>query len=399
MKKYQNLLKKIFSLVIILLIIFSPSVKANDSVALDKINIKFFYSDTCRHCHEEREFLKKLETKYEGKILIYDYEISSEGVDELLFSTRESLGLSKSLAVPFTYIEGTYFIGYNSAVGRRIENTVVKLIEEKQPDYFEEEKQKEKPSEEKEKSYKLPIIGDVDVTKVSLAGITLLLGFIDGFNPCALWVLLFIINILIGMKNKKKMLFLGYSFLLTSAIVYFLAMLGISFIVSFAMISKIRITIGLIAVILGLYNIYAYLKTKDETGCEVVDDEKRKSISNRVKKIRNSSSLIGAFLGIVVLAVGVNLIELTCSLGFPTIFAEILAINKVTGTSRILYLLLYVFMYMLDDLVIFTIAVLTYKVTAGTTKYGKIAKLIGGIIMILIGLLLAFKPEWIMLNF
>jgi len=187
------------------------------------------------------------------------------------------------------------------------------------------------------------------------------------------------------------MLFLGYSFLLTSAIVYFLAMLGISFIVSFAMISKIRITIGLIAVILGLYNIYAYLKTKDETGCEVVDDEKRKSISNRVKKIRNSSSLIGAFLGIVVLAVGVNLIELTCSLGFPTIFAEILAINKVTGTSRILYLLLYVFMYMLDDLVIFTIAVLTYKVTAGTTKYGKIAKLIGGIIMILIGLLLAFK--------
>ena len=93
------------------------------------------------------------------------------------------------------------------------------------------------------------------------------------------------------------------------------------------------------------------------------------------------------------------MVELACSAGFPAVFAEVLVANRVTGLSRILYLLLYVFFYMLDDLVVFTIAVSTLSIAGMTTKYNKLIKVIGGIIMIIMGILLIFKYEWVMLNF
>ena len=99
------------------------------------------------------------------------------------------------------------------------------------------------------------------------------------------------------------------------------------------------------------------------------------------------------------LAVSVNLVELACSLGFPAVFSEILALNNITGITRIIYLIIYVLFYMLDDIIVFTIATCTLSISTKSTKYTKYVNLIAGIIMILIGVLLIFKPEWVMLNF
>ena len=104
-------------------------------------------------------------------------------------------------------------------------------------------------------------------------------------------------------------------------------------------------------------------------------------------------------MGISTLAISVNLIELACSLGFPMIFTEMLTINNITGISRILYLLLYIFFYMIDDMVVFTISMITLQATGITNKYNKLCALVSSIIMIIMGLLLIFKPEWLMLNF
>jgi putative Mn2+ efflux pump MntP len=41
----------------------------------------------------------------------------------------------------------------------------------------------------------------------------------------------------------------------------------------------------------------------------------------------------------------------------------------------------------------------TLEVSGVTTKYNKYSHLFGGILMIIIGLLLIFKPQWIMFNF
>ena len=113
----------------------------------------------------------------------------------------------------------------------------------------------------------------------------------------------------------------------------------------------------------------------------------------------NNKNFLLSLIGISLLAISVNLIELACSLGFPLIFTEILAINKVKGIVKILYLLIYIFFYMLDDIFVFTISMVTLEATGITNKYNKLATLISSIIMIIMGLLLIFKPAWLMLNF
>ena len=102
---------------------------------------------------------------------------------------------------------------------------------------------------------------------------------------------------------------------------------------------------------------------------------------------------------IFILAATVNLIELLCSLGLPVVFIEILNYNNVTGIRSTLYLILYILFFLLDDIIIFLIAMKTLKVAAISNKYTKYSHLIGGLIMILIGLLMLLKPAWLMFNF
>ena len=106
-----------------------------------------------------------------------------------------------------------------------------------------------------------------------------------------------------------------------------------------------------------------------------------------------------AILGIIFLAVSVNIIELACSAGLPLMFTEILSLNDLTKFEEIFYILLYMFFFMLDDLIVFIVAVVTSSLTGFSSKYGKISKLIGGIILFLIGILLIFKPAWLMFKF
>ena len=176
-------------------------------------------------------------------------------------------------------------------------------------------------------------------------------------------------------------------------------MLGITFILDLTAVKWLQILIAIVAIVAGILNIKNYIKTKDEAGCHIVDDKKRKSVFNKTKNIVDEKNILLAIIGVVALAVSVNLVELACSLGFPAIFSEILALNNITGAMRIIYLLIYVLFYLIDDLVVFTIAVCTLSISTRSTKYTKYVNLIAGIIMILMGILLIFKPEWVMLNF
>ena len=351
-----------------------------------KVNIYFFHRTSCPHCKKENKFLDEIEAKYKN-INIYRYEVSSSSENSKYLKEVKTLFKEKSNGVPYTVIGDKTFLGYNEYVGDKIEKTI--------QDYLEISKKTEK----EKSTFDLPVVGEVNAKEASIPLIAIVLGLIDGFNPCAMWVLLFLINMFIDMKDKKKMFLLGYTFLFTSALVYFLSMLGISVVLNMATIKWIQRVIALVALVAGILNIRTYIKTRKDTGCHVIDDKKRKKMVKRVLKITKEESLIIALIGVIALAASVNLVELACSLGFPTIFSEILALNNVTGALRIFYLLLYVLFYMIDDLIVFTIAVCTFSITAKSTKYTKYVNLIAGIIMILIGILLIFKPEWIMFNF
>ena len=356
----------------------------NENIEEEKINIYLFHSESCPHCKSEIKYLDELlNGQYKDKINVYKYEVSKNEDNSTLLNSVKTLFDENTPYVPFTVIGKEYIVGFSDATKGEIKYLIDNYLTE----------------ETIEKTFNIPIIGEVTSESASLSLIAVILGFIDGFNPCAMWILLLLINMTIGINNRKKMLSIGLTFILTGGIIYFLSMLGIGFIIDLAMVTTIRNLIALIAIVLGIYNLYTFIKTRKETGCHVVDKKKRKNIINKINDILSKKSFILAIIGTIMLAISVNLVELACSLGFPTIFLELLSLNDIEGLSKILYLIIYIIFYLLDDLVIFLIAVFTLKSKGISTKYNKFVNLIGGILMIIMGLLLIFKPEWIMFNF
>ncbi len=360
------------------------------------VNIYFFYGDGCPHCAREEKTLNLLENKYGKDIKIYRFETwRNEKNRKNMIKAKNEVDAKKSgvseNSVPFTVIGDKYYSGYGEYVATSLEEDI---------NYYLETQSKEVIKEAKEKKMSIPLIGEVSITETSVGVAAIILGIVDGFNPCAMWILLFLINMLFGLKNKKKMFILGFTFLFTSALFYFISMLGINVILGFVRTEVLRIIIGLFAIGVGLYNLYVYFKERnEEDGCHVVDEDKRKKIVSKLKKIKNARNMFFALLGIIALAISVNAVELACSTGFPVIFSEIMVANNVTGVARILYLILYVIFYMLDDMVVFTIAVSTLSIAGMTTKYNKLVKVLGGIIMIIVGILLIFKYNWLTFNF
>ena len=357
----------------------------NVNVDEDKINIYLFYSTYCPHCHEELEYLDKLKYKndYKDKINIFTYEVTEDETNSENLLKVKNMFNDNSLGVPFTVIGDKYILGFGNGTDERIENILNEYLE----------------INGESDIYQLPLLGKLNAKNTSIVLVGVVLGLVDGFNPCAMWILLLLINMSLSTSNRKKMFWIGTTFILMSGVVYFLSMLGMGVIVDLAMVNVIRDIIALVAVILGIVNLYTFIKTRKDTGCHVVKKEKRKGIINRINKILDTKSFLLALIGTIILAVSVNLIELACSLGFPTIFIEILSINGIFGLKKIIYLLIYVIFYLLDDFIVFLIAVFTLKSKGISTKYNKYVNLIGGILMILMGILLIFKPEWIMFNF
>lgn len=353
-------------------------------VEKDKINLYLFKGDGCPHCAEEEKWLEQIKKDYKDYLNVYEYEVwYNEDNANLMDKVKAEFKITAN-GVPFTVIGNDYFFGFSDATAINMENQIKEYAN----------------LDNNANEITLPILGSVNIKDVSIPIVAVILGFIDGFNPCAMWILLFLINMFLGIKNKKKSWILGFTFLFVSAFVYFLSMLGINLVLGISTISYLKIALGIFIIIAGILNLKKYITTrKEENGCSVVNNKKRKKLITKIRKIIDSKSFILALFGIIVLAASVNLIELACSLGFPMIFTEILSLNSITGVMRIVYLLIYIFFYMIDDMIVFAISMITLQATGITNKYNKLCTLVSAIIMIGMGLLLLLKPEWLMLNF
>ena len=405
-------MKKLFGFLCILVLSFffvlPVSAKEND-----KITLYLFYGDGCPHCAQEKEFLSRIEGNYDN-LEIVKYEVWKDKENQKFMNeVATSLGVERS-GVPLTVIGDTYMVGWSEALESRVtralrfygQNEYVDVVEQIKNGTYEKPVEKEDTDFDKEEeksdedaTVKVPLIGKVNLKNVSLTTAAVILGLIDGFNPCAMWVLLFLISMLLGMKNKKRMWAIGLTFLGSSALVYMLIMLSwLNIVVSISTTIWVRNLIALIAIGGGIVNLVNFFKQKD-SGCSVVDAKKRKSVFARIKKFTSEKSLLLALIGAVALAFSVNIIELACSAGLPMLYTQLLAINNVTGFSSFLYVLLYIVFFLMDDLVVFFIAMKTMEVTGFSTKYSKYSHLVGGLLMIAIGVLLIIKPEWLMFQF
>ena len=361
----------------------------------EPITIYLFHGDGCPHCAQEIKFLNELKAEYKDKINIVKYEVFYNSKNQSLHNEVKKYLKSSATGVPFTVVGEKYFSGYSETIGENIKDTIDDYI---QNDNSQNNDNQDNKDVSNENTITIPILGKIDMKKVSIPLVAIILGFLDGFNPCAMWILLFLISMLFNMKNRKRMWILGITFLLTSAFVYFLAMLGLNVVLSFTAVNWVRALIGAVALIGGIININSYINTKDD-GCHIVDDSKRKKYFTKIKKFTSEQNFALALIGVITLAASVNLVELACSAGFPAIFIEILNINDFSNLQDTIYILIYILFFLIDDLVIFFIAMTTLKLTGISTKYNKISHLVGGILMILMGILLILKPEWLMFNF
>ena len=398
---------KYFSIFIVLSFFVCIPVSANSK---KEITIYFFHGDGCPHCAEERKYLDKIVDKYSNiNVVFYEVWYNKENAS-LMMKVKEKLDIDGN-GIPFTMVGSTPTTGFSEVTKDRfdriinyyLDNEYVDVVDQikndKYIDKIEDGFKKEENKTDKDTIISVPLIGKVNLKDFSIPSAAILVGFVDGFNPCAMWVLLFLISMLLTMKDRKRMWILGLSFLFTSAFVYMLIMLfWYKLSINITTSIFIRNIIAIFAIGASIFNIRKFFTSKD-SGCSVTNDKKRKSILEKIKKFTHEKNFILSICGVIGLAISVNIVELACSLGLPLVFTQLLAINNIDGFMAFIYTLIYILFFLIDDIVVFVIAMKTMKVTAISTKYNKYSHLIGGIIMFIIGILLLIKPEWLMFNF
>ncbi len=325
-------MKKTLLAIFLIILLFSGLCLAeeNEPKKEDTVEIYFFYSKTCNHCKTETEFLQELEEKYVDKIKVY-YLVASENQE--LFSQLATQSGASTQWVPATFIPccNWHIIGFDEKIGGEIESKI-----------------REKfgvPVCEEDNYVLVPIIGKVNLKEISLPAFTITLGLLDGFNPCAIWVLMFLLSLLIYSKSRKRILFIGGIFVAASALIYFLFMAAWLNLFMFIGYTEImRTIIALIALAFGAINVKDFFSFKKGFSLTIPDSAKPK-LFKKMRSITQEEMSVGLIVGTILLAVFVNLIELACTLGLPAIYTRILTLQNLPPLTYYLYLALYNIVY------------------------------------------------------
>jgi thiol-disulfide isomerase/thioredoxin len=352
--------------------------KSND-IKGKGVEIHFFYTPNCHHCAKQKQFNLLLLKKYKVKIISHDITNPSER--KLFDLTAKQYDITQqNFGVPLTIVRGKAIIGFKSQ-----ESTGL-LIEES----LQQGDKKQIPLRMKNyETHKIPFIGKVDINNYSLTTLAVLLGLVDGFNPCAMWALVFLIGLVMGLHDNRKLWLLVGTFVFSSGVLYFLFMAAwLNAFLLIGYMHPIVILIGGFAIILGVLQIRDFF-TKDIT-CTLPTEQKQK-VMQRMKLLAQSPLTIATVTGIILLAFVVNLIEFVCSSFIPAIFTQALALHNLPVWQYYFYLLLYTISFMLDDLIIFSSAV--FAISKISIQYTKWCKLIGGFTLLVVGVALLIIPN------
>lgn len=241
----------------------------------------------------------------------------------------------------------------------------------------------------------VPLFGKLRASVLGMPLFTFTIGLLDGFNPCAMWVLLFLLSILVNLKDRWKLLLIAGTFVFVSGAAYFAFMaawLNVFLLIGFA--RSAQIALGLLATFVGVVNVKDFVAFKRGFSLSIPESAKP-GIYARVRQIVTAKYVIVALTGAVVLAVLVNMIELLCTAGFPAMYTEILIFRKFPWWENYLYLGLYIVAYMFDDTIMLIIAVITLSHRKLQEREGRWLKLVSGLVILAMGLTMIFKPEWL----
>ena len=377
------------------------------------VSVYLFWTLTCPHCAKAKAFLEALAAKAPG-IKLHSLELSTDQAHDQAFDAVKKHFKIAPPAVPLIAIGDEVFVGFDTdeTTGAEVRRAIAACRRDACTDVagsiinYEVSQIFTGPEFETEGGVRrpplpetvwLPFIGKVETQSLSLPALTIALGAIDGFNPCAMWVLVFLIGLLVGMKDPVRMWTYGAVFLLTSAVVYFAFMAAwLNVFLLLGSIMLIRMAVGVFAVGAGGYYLWQFLNNPDGT-CPVTSPEERQRVMTRLKATVAERSFLVALAGIVILAAVVNLIELLCSAGIPAVYTQVLAISDLSPAGYSAYLMLYVLVFLIDDIIVFVTAMVTVQATGLAGNYARYSHLIGGLVLSGIGFLLLFRPEWLTL--
>lgn len=384
-----------------LIMVFCLSAAGNPGGGSETVDAVFFYSKTCPHCAKEKPLLQSLEKEYEWLNVSYLDVALPENAQLYIRMAADAGG--EAQAVPALFACGHMIVGYEDE-GHSAEQ-VRRLIlschegESRFGGGGDHEKSDGLPAADfifnasVDTRVNLPFFGVVEGSEMSLPLFTGLLGFIDGFNPCAFFILLFLLSLLIHAKSRSRMLLIGGVFVFFSGLVYFMFMAA--WLNLFLYIGEIRwITVfaGLVALTVAALNIKDFFWFKKGVSLGISDSGKT-SLFRRMRGLTKANGLASLVFGTVVLAVAANSYELLCTAGFPMVYTRVLTLNDLSPIQYYGYIAAYNVAYVTPLFFI----VLAFTATLGSRKLGesegRFLKLLSGVMMLFLGLLLVFSPD------
>ena len=356
------------------------------------VNLYFFWSDRCPHCQEARPFIESLPKLYPW-IKVASHDIYDNHANRNKFLSMSQLIGIEPTSVPTFMWCGTQSTGYHSAktTGNQLLYDLASCYRQR----FDKDPPGLELSADSrpENHLQLPLIGSVDPENFSLPVITLMLAGMDAFNPCAFFILMFLLSLLVNARSRGVMILVGGVFVFFSGLIYFLFMAA--WLNVFQWLGEIRLVTwvaGSIAVIMAFINIKDYFQMHKGVSLSLSADQKQ-DIFRRARGLLQQDSLAPLLTGTVILAVAANSYELLCTAGFPMVYTRILTLHELPSSSYYLYLVLYNLIYIVPLFLI----VLLFVVTMGKRKLreseGRLLKLLSGLMMLGLGMILLLKPE------
>jgi len=341
-------------------------------------NILYYFWGHCPICSKPEEHVG-LFVDYPIEVQIYEVFLDEAGRNKY-DQVSDELGIT-TMGFPTLVFNDRYWLGFSETVQQEIVAAIEASLEQREV--------------ESEKSIvRLPLIGEFDLQTAPILLTTILIAFLDGFNPCSLFVLTFLLAIIIHSASRKKIFIIGFTFLLVTAAVYGFFMLGILNIMIFATrLFWIRNIIAALVIVVGLFGIKDFLVSQEGPTFSI--PEKHKSqFYKQVRKIFYTNSVLPMIGATALMGLGIALVELPCTAGFPFIWSTIIAGMDLSINHFALLFTVYLLIYLLDEIAIFMVAVIKMRSAKITEEQGRTLKLVAGTLMLVLGLILLIRPEY-----
>lgn len=385
---YSLYLKRLIMIVYLFFTVIAHSAETIINVAEAQV-LDIYVRDGCPHCTEAKKFLPSLAKQYpQLHIVVHSVDQSPSAKKELIERSKKAGAWPPG--VPTFIFADRIHVGFNSA--EETGPQLIALINEDVTSKKDSLTQLTKPTQTGIESQ---LLGNISVDRFGLPLFTLAIGLLDGFNPCAMWVLLFLLSLLVHLHDRKKMVIIAGTFVLVSGLVYFVFIAAWLNLFMFIGISITLMQIlGGVALLIASINIKEYFSEKATFSLSIPESVKP-GLYSRMRKIINAHSLRLSVLGVIVLAILVNFIELLCTAGFPALYIAILTQQELSTAMYYGYIGLYIFGYILDDTIMVTIAVMALSSQKLSIAAGQRLKLLSGSVMFILGLVMLLRPSWL----